>query len=613
MIPSVLHAPAPGWTRETDVVVIGSGIAGLVAALRCRPHGRVLLVTKALLDAGSTRWAQGGIAAALDPDDTPLEHLADTLTAGVGLCDEDAVRALVTEGPDAVRGLIELGTAFDRSGGDLALTREGGHHRRRIAHAGGDATGAEISRALLAALKDSGVEVIEHALVLDLLKDAAGRGAGVTLHVMGEGQPGGVGAVRSRAVVLATGGLGQVFSATTNPEVSTGDGVALALRAGAEATDLEFVQFHPTVLWLGRGATGQQPLISEAVRGEGAHLVDHGGERFMIGRHELAELAPRDVVAKGIMNRMAETGASCMLLDGRHLGAAVWEHRFPTILAACRHHGIDPVTEPIPVVPAAHYASGGVRTDLHGRTSVPGLYACGEVACTGVHGANRLASNSLLEGLVFAARIADALVEDLQGGGDPAGRPTVADGEAGMTHAVSVERDVSVGREVSVGPDVSLEHVSVGQGVSLEQDVSVGQRVSLEQDVSLGQGVFVGQGLPAGGGLLAGGLRDEIQRVMTSYAGVLRGADGLERAAVELDALGGGHAEPGVEAWEATNLHTVASAIVAAARRREETRGSHWRQDFPERADGTWRGHLVTRLEGNTLTTTYEPVEGKRS
>nr|WP_083597613.1 L-aspartate oxidase [Actinomadura madurae] len=619
VIPSVLHAPAPGWTRETDVVVIGSGIAGLVAALRCRPHGRVLLVTKALLDAGSTRWAQGGIAAALDPDDTPLEHLADTLTAGVGLCDEDAVRALVTEGPDAVRGLIELGTAFDRSGGDLALTREGGHHRRRIAHAGGDATGAEISRALLAALKDSGVEVIEHALVLDLLKDAAGRAAGVTLHVMGEGQPGGVGAVRSRAVVLATGGLGQVFSATTNPEVSTGDGVALALRAGAEATDLEFVQFHPTVLWLGRGATGQQPLISEAVRGEGAHLVDHGGERFMIGRHELAELAPRDVVAKGIMNRMAETGASCMLLDGRHLGAAVWEHRFPTILAACRHHGIDPVTEPIPVVPAAHYASGGVRTDLHGRTSVPGLYACGEVACTGVHGANRLASNSLLEGLVFAARIADALVEDLHGGGDPAGRPTVADGEAGMTHAVSVERDVSlgrdvsVGREVSVGPDVSLEHVSVGQGVSLEQDVSVGQRVSLEQDVSLGQGVFVGQGLPAGGGLLAGGLREEIQRVMTSYAGVLRGADGLERAAVELDALGGGHAEPGVEAWEATNLHTVASAIVAAARRREETRGSHWRQDFPERADGTWRGHLVTRLEGNTLTTTYEPVEGKRS
>ncbi|MEU8118208.1 L-aspartate oxidase [Spirillospora sp. NPDC049024] len=552
MIPSVLHAPAPGWTTDTDVVVIGSGIAGLVAALRCRPHGRVLLVTKALLDAGSTRWAQGGIAAALAPDDTPEEHLADTLTAGVGVCDEDAVRALVTEGPDAVRDLIALGAAFDRSGGDIALTREGGHHRRRIAHAGGDATGAEISRALLSALKDSGVEVIEHALVLDLVKDAAGRAAGVTLHVMGVGQPGGVGAVRARAVVLATGGLGQVFSATTNPEVSTGDGVALALRAGAEVTDLEFVQFHPTVLWLGEGASGQQPLISEAVRGEGAHLVDHEGVRFMVGRHELAELAPRDVVAKGIINRMRETGASHMLLDGRHFGAAMWESRFPTILAACRHHGIDPVTEPIPVVPAAHHASGGVRTDLHGRTSVPGLYACGEVACTGVHGANRLASNSLLEGLVFAARIAEALPQDLAA---PAPRtPEGADG------------------------------------------VPEGGR----------------------GGLLGPGVRGEVQRIMTSCAGVLRGAEGLETAARELAALGRagalpGGAEPGVDAWEATNLHTVASAIVAAARRREETRGSHWREDFPERADEAWRGHLVTRLAGNVLTTTYEPLEGKRS
>ena len=594
MIPSALPAPAPGWTDDADIVVVGSGIAGLVAALRCRPHGRVLLVTKALLDAGSTRWAQGGIAAALAPDDSPDEHLADTLTAGVGLCDVDAVRVLVTEGPGAVRDLIELGAAFDTDDrGEIALTREGGHHRRRIAHAGGDATGAEISRALLAALKDSGVEVIEHALVLDLLKDASGRAAGITLHVMGEGQPNGVGAVRARAVVLATGGLGQVFSATTNPEVSTGDGVALALRAGAEVTDLEFVQFHPTVLWLGEGARGRQPLISEAVRGEGAHLVDHSGGRFMTGRHELAELAPRDVVAKGIMNRMRETGASHMLLDGRHLGAATWEHRFPTILAACRHHGIDPVTAPIPVVPAAHYASGGVRTDLYGRTSVPGLYACGEVACTGVHGANRLASNSLLEGLVFAARIAAALRRDLA---DASSRPDP------VTPAGPPPPD----EPMPAGPDGPR---TGGPGTG-------GTDGARPRAGGAGRARDGGDraGAPAAGGLIAGAAREEIQRIMTSYAGVLRGAEGLETAARELARLPrAADAEPGVEAWETTNLHTVASAIVAAARRREETRGSHWREDFPDRADDAWRGHLVTRLAGNVLTTTYEPLEGMRS
>ncbi|MEV4254242.1 L-aspartate oxidase [Spirillospora sp. NPDC049652] len=559
-VPRRLTAPAPGWTRTADTVVIGSGIAGLVAALRCHERGqRVLLVTKALLDAGSTRWAQGGIAAALDPADTPAEHLADTLTAGVGLCDEDAVRTMVTEAPAAVRRLAELGAAFDRdASGELELGREGGHHRRRVAHAGGDATGAEVSRALRAALKEHGIEAIEHALVLDLLKDADGRAAGVTLHVMGEGSPSGVGAVRARAVVLATGGLGQVYSATTNPEVSTGDGVALALRAGAAVADLEFVQFHPTALWLGEDARGRLPLISEAVRGEGAHLIDHDGVRFMVGRHELAELAPRDVVTKGITTRMRETGASHMLLDGRHFGAELWERRFPTILAACRHHGIDPVTEPIPIAPSAHYASGGVRTDLSGRTTVPGLYACGEVACTGVHGANRLASNSLLEGLVFAERIAAAIAADA-----PAPGVTDAPG-TGVTDAP--------GTGVTDAPEAAAD--------------------ALPADVLPGTGRDV---------------RTEIQQIMTAHAGVLRTAEGLATAERELADLTGALGDPGVTGWEAANLHIVASAIVAAARRREETRGSHWRADRPERDDAHWRGRLVTRLSWDgTLQTEFE-------
>src|SRR5215471_10741942 len=343
MIAARLLAPPPGWRKETDVVVVGSGVAGVTTVLAVRralPTARILLATKSVLDDGSTRWAQGGIAAALGPGDTPEQHLQDTLTAGAGICDERAVRALVTDGPAAVQRLIELGASFDREPtGPLALTREGGHLRRRIAHAGGDATGAEISRALLIALAEAGqtaeLEVIEHALAIDLLRAADGRAAGITLHVLGEGQRDGVGAVHARAVVLATGGFGQVYSATTNPPVSTGDGLALAMRAGAEAADLEFVQFHPTVLWLGPDAHGRQPLVSEAVRGEGGVLVDASGHRFMTGQHPLADLAPRDIVAKAIMSVMAETGTDHVYLDGTHLGASVWEHRFPTIRLSC--------------------------------------------------------------------------------------------------------------------------------------------------------------------------------------------------------------------------------------------------------------------------------------
>jgi L-aspartate oxidase len=535
-LPARLLSPGPGWSTYADVVVIGSGIAGLTAALQARKVGSVMVVTKDLLSAGSTQWAQGGIAAALGPGDTPDQHLHDTLVAGAGLCDEAAVRTLVTEGPDAVRELIALGTQFDHTAaGELSLTREGGHLRDRIAHAGGDATGAEIQRALVAAVHAApDIEVTEHALVLDLVPGEAGGVAGVTLHVMGEGQRDGVGAVLCRAVVLASGGLGQVYSATTNPSVSTGDGMALALRAGAVLRDLEFVQFHPTVMWLGEASKGQQPLISEAVRGEGAFLVDHEGVRFMRGQHELADLAPRDVVAKAIMRRMRETGTDHMWLDARHFGAQKWEQRFPTILATCRSHGVDPVTDLIPVAPACHYASGGVATDLHGQSSIPGLFACGEVACSGVHGANRLASNSLLEGLVFSRRIAARLAEGLPPRQQPAEDPRPQ-------------------------------------------------------------------------GLVPGDERGTIQAVMTERAGVLRSEGGLADGIAALDAVAvEAGREAGVPAWETTNLLTVSRALVEAALLREETRGSHWREDHPERDDADWSVHIdVTLVDGvPRLTTT---------
>ena len=538
-LPRRLAAADPGWSETTDVLVVGSGIAGLTAALHLREQGlHVTVVTKVNIDDGSTRWAQGGIAAVLDPLDTPAAHANDTEIAGVGLCDPAAVRVLVEEGPTRVRELIRLGAEFDRHpDGTLMLTREGGHRADRIVHAGGDATGAEVQRALHEAVRrDPWIRLVEHALVLDLLRSANGRACGLTLHVLGEGSEDGVGAILARAVVLATGGMGQIYSSTTNPSVSTGDGVALAMRAGAVVTDVEFVQFHPTSFVSAAVTSVQRPLISEALRGEGAHLVDEAGKRFMVGRHELAELAPRDVVAKGIHRVLQATGADHVYLDARHLGAEFLERRFPTIVASTRAAGVDPATELIPVAPAAHHASGGVRTDLHGRTTIPGLYACGEVACTGVHGANRLASNSLLEGLVFAKRIADDIARELPPQADP---------------------------------------VPAAAGPAWVADPAI---------------------------------RSELQRAMARGAGVLRSAGSLAGTAKELTRLAEARTTPRNAAWEATNLLTVASALVASAATRRETRGCHWREDFPVAVD-EWRGHLLNGLSGTGgLTQIFEEM-----
>lgn len=552
-----LTTPAPGWTTTADVVVVGSGIAGLTAALELRARlgsgGKVLLVTKTVLSSGSTLWAQGGIAAALADTDSPQAHLEDTLVAGVGLCDVPAVRALVTEGPERIHDLMGLGANFDADeAGSLKLTREGGHHADRIIHAGGDATGAEVSRALIAALEgvrnDPNIEVIEHALVLDLLTgpaDADGRPGpvcGATLHVIGEGTRDGVGAVLAKAVVLATGGIGQVFSASTNPKEATGDGSAAAIRAGATLADLEFVQFHPTVLYLGAGARGQLPLISEAVRGEGAHLVDVAGDRFMVGQHELAELAPRDVVSKAIVRQMALTGDDHVFLDARHLGADFINTRFPTIQAALAQHSYNLAEDLVPVAPAQHYHSGGIRVGLDGRASVPGLYAIGETSCTGVHGANRLASNSLLEGLVFAHRVAE----------DAAGR--VLSGEL--------------------------------------QQVDPQER-------------------PGPVGLVHGPARSRIQEIATTGPGVIRTAEGLARATEQLAQLPLDCTDTAVWEWETTNVLQIASLMTHAAALREETRGGHYREDFPERDDSRWRRRVVLALNPDgDLDTSYEDVTG---
>jgi len=526
-----LLTPRPGWVEHTDVIIVGSGVAGLTAALSLRERGlQVLIITKDVLTSSSSIWAQGGVAAALSAEDSPEEHLADTLVAGAGLCDPHAVRDLVTQGPAAVRRLIELGAVFDRD-------EQGGHQRRRVAHAGGDATGAEIIRALISTvLNDPGIKVIEHAVALDLEKDTSGQVVGATCHVIGEGRTDGVGAVLGKAVVLATGGIGAVFAQTTNPLVASGDGLAIALRAGATIADLEFVQFHPTVLWLGDDARGRQPLVTEAVRGEGATLLTLEKQPLMLGVHPLGDLAPRDIVSKAIARYMNDRSAQHVWLDGRALGEKVWGEHFPTVMSACKEHGIDPTRDLIPVVPAAHYASGGVIADMYGRTSVAGLYAVGECACTGVHGANRLASNSLLEGLVVAERIGTVVKAD-----------------------------------------------------SLRANKSSPTAVK--------------------GAILAPEVLPEVLRITTEFAGLLRTAQGLTEGLRQLADLRSKVSDaPSTAAWGATNVHTVATALLTGALAREESRGSHWREDFPATDDLRWRTRVSVRLQEGEIVTSREPL-----
>ncbi len=519
-----------------DLLVLGSGVAGLTTALAAARRGMtVLVLTKTELANTATRYAQGGVAAAFAPPDSPELHLADTLVAGAELCDADAVGVLVREGPARVRDLARLGANFDPGDDDDSwrLAREGGHTLARVVHAGGDATGAEIERALLAALGLATVEVREGWFALELIVEH-GRCAGVVAL-----DPRGL-VVNMRAVdtVLATGGAGQCFSVTTNPLVSTGDGVALALRAGAACADLEFVQFHPTALHVD---AMPRPLLSEALRGEGAILRDGAGKAFMQGVHPLADLAPRDVVSRVIAEHLAASGAEHVWLDATSI--AGFAKRFPTISTACARAGLDPSIDWLPVAPAAHFLCGGVVTDLDGASTLAQLWACGETACSGVHGANRLASNSLLDGLVFGGRVVRAIAS-----GKRAADSTGA--MRGVLERVTVD-------SVAVDPEL------------------VSSRDAVAPD----------------------GVRSAVQRVMSIDAGVVRDAAGLDLASKTLGDLANlaTHLPArDVASYEALNVLRVARGIVALAAAREESRGSHTRSDHPNSREALLGRFVVT-------------------
>ena len=518
--------------RPADFLIVGGGIAGLRAAIGLAAAGRVLILTKAEPAESNTGYAQGGIAAAVGDDDTPALHAADTLRAGDGICDEAAVNVLVSEGPAGVRELLEWGARFDRGpDGRPELGREAAHSVRRVLHAG-DATGREIGRVLWERVRQlASVETIDHALVTEVIVED-GRASGLRYF-----DPDGIRQeVRAAATLLATGGAGQVFRETTNPAVATGDGIALGWHAGARVADLEFVQFHPTALAL---AGAPRFLISEALRGEGARLVNARGEAFMTRYHPDGDLAPRDVVARGIA-RESESSGGAIYLTLAHLDPAYVRERFPTIAAMCASVGLDLARDPIPVGPAAHYIMGGVDTDEWARTSVPGLFAAGEAACTGVHGANRLASNSLLEGLVFGARAAVAMTQPLQAA------PLKADRKR-------------------------------AEGLGLRASATASTATLSPQPSALDS--------------------EAVRDVMWRRVGLFRDRAGLEDAVARL-AAAVDPAPSSADDWRHRNLLTVARLIARAALRREESRGGHFRADFPAKDDLNWKVHLVDQDHG---------------
>ena len=517
----------PATAPEADFLVIGAGVAGLRAAIELAPAGRVLVLVKREVADSSTQLAQGGIAAALSDEDEISLHLQDTLNAGDGLCNPDAARVLVEDAPERIEELIGWGTQFDREGTKLTFGREGAHSRNRILHAHGDSTGREIQRALYAKAKTlPEISVREFEFSTDLISEG-GRVCGVRV-IDERGQEN---TIHASAVLLATGGMGQLYLNTTNPSVATGDGVAMAYRAGAEVTDLEFIQFHPTALYLKKAP---RFLLSEALRGEGAYLRNMEMSRFMAKYHPMAELAPRDVVARAIMHELERVRAKdpVVYLDLTHLDEAHVRRRFPRIYKTCMQYNVDITTELIPIRPAAHYAMGGVRTDLDGRSSLPGLYAAGEAAGTGVHGANRLASNSLLEGLVFGARAGKKMRNELKA---PAARVT------GLPPAA-----------YSNGP------------LSVPVDASI----------------------------------NELQTLMWNQVGIVRNANGLKEAVERLK-----HIEPQVarphsrREFEARNLQIAGLLVARSALAREESRGAHYRTDFPDHNDVKFRKHSVVQAE----------------